>query len=359
MEEVKTYIANFDFENALSAPNYKPYSHSRENQAFEFLFLWLEGGSKSLFSKLTYEDEFLQYVKGISGELPQILDNATLMTGWWGDLDNEEVWNKERIINSKLTSFEARVELGLELLDSEIIESLVELPELKEGSFLLKRPYGFSGRGLIFDFSKVHDKDFPLILEPLHRRVRDFGVFTDGESFRISQNLIDKRGQYKGSFIKDTLPESEVLEKESLRVFNWYKDKFDVTFMQIDSYQYLDGGDLHFNFLCEVNHRNSMGQIANKLHEKFGDESSVFILIHKSKLKTFSNFGERLKELGTLSYNPVAKHGAISLSPVENDFQCFYITEESDRSLQMFLKDLWKVIGQNGSRLPSEFVIYF
>lgn len=359
MEKLKTYIANFDFENSLSALGYKPYSHSKENQIFEFLFLWLENSSKNLFSKITYEQKFLQYVEGISGGLPNLVDDAELLTGWWGDLENEEVWRKQRIINSKLTSFEARVDLGLEVPGSRIVENIESLSGIKEDFLLLKRPFGFSGKGLIFDFSKVRANDFPLILEPLHRRVRDFGVFTDGESFRVSQNLIDKRGQYKGSFIKEALPESDILKKESLRIFNWYKRKFDVNFMQIDSYQYLNDGDLHFNFLCEVNHRNSMGQVANKLHENFGNESSVFILIHKNKLRDFLSFEDRLRELGTLSYNPVAKHGVIPLSPVENIFQCFYITEESDRSLQMFLKDLWRVIGKKESKLPSELVIYF
>lgn len=356
MEEVKTYLTNLDFELLLEKEYYEKPTYNKVNAALEYLFFWY-GEDAYLYSEKEYSDEYFDYIKGLTGTRPQITRDDSEMICWWGALDSKEDFLREKEINSNQTAHEARQELGFNQVQSKLINSKEELQgfiSAQEKTYVVKNNFGFSGKGLNFQIEKV--KNFPVVAEPWVHRVRDFGVFVSDEKFFIVQNNMTKNGSYRASLVK-AFNEASALEGPSRRVFDYYKKRFNVDKVQLDTFQFLEDSEVKYQHLCEVNHRKSMGQIAYFLSQKYGKGVSFMAMVPKDKMKSFPNFKELYEELGPMNFNPVTKKGIIILSSSQEDFQTFFLCEESERSLQHIIIEWWGKIGKSGEPLMPEFIV--
>lgn len=279
--EVKPYYCNFNFEEELERSNWSLKRTPKKNSLFEFLFLWIENPNLTLLADAHYSESFLEKIREHRGEIPHILTSQTTdYNCWWGDNNSLESWEREREINSKVTSFKAREKLGLEIGDSYLIESETELPILaNETDFIIKEELGFSGRGQWkYEPNGKRKPKTPYIIEPLLNKLTDYGVtYTDiGESFVI-ENLNDANRQFKGGIFDSSLSYDSILKVGS-NIFEYYKKKFGVNKLQIDMFEYEEKGKVQLIALCEVNHRKTMGYIIWKLHNLFGDVVSAMTI---------------------------------------------------------------------------------
>lgn len=361
MEKLTSFITNFDFEDSLKLEVFKKAELNEINQSLEFLFFWYCNENEQVISRRKYEKSYLKYIENLRDLNLHYSNKITPhLKTWWGKLDGPEDWIKEREINSNITAHLIREELGLNVLEGSECRDAegFELVESQfDGPLVYKEEFGFSGRGLHFKWDEK--SSYPIIIEPYVQRVRDFGIRVSKSNHSVIQNLISTKGSYKGSFMKDHFEETEELLIPAKKIYESYREKFGVDEIQIDSYQYLVEGVLKLNPFCEVNHRKSMGLIATSLHEDFGNNVSLVALVHKKMMRRFESFSLSLESLKSLDYNPVTKKGVIRLSPAEGAFSLFFLTEDSERTLQHLIKDWWISQSQPGSRLPSEFIIYF
>jgi hypothetical protein len=361
LEKLKISLTDFDFENRLSSDSYSKPEYNKISESFESLYLWVENSQSCLFSAKKYSEEYLSYVREKRGFVPRVGHDDSFNDLWWSRGSIEENFEQEKKINSKETSFHCRRDLSIELKNSQMISHLSELSQIPF-PFILKDLFGFSGRGITFirnqdELDCLQLSNFPVLCEPLLKRIRDFGVFYCGESRgEVVQNLIDTRGQFKGALMKKSFPEEEELLEQTRPVYDWYRDRFEIEHLQIDCFQYLDGGELMLNALCEVNHRNTMGQVASLLHQELGGQSSAFLIVPRKKLAIFKSQNDRVEHLASLNYS--SRFGVLTLSPVDCNFQVFFISEESDRTLQMLITSWWKKLRLNTEEaLPREFII--
>lgn len=307
-----------------------------------------------------YSNDYLGYIEKMRGFCPSITNKKEITDLWWGNANCEKSWKIEKAVNSKKTSFQCRKDLKLGLESTTVLNNTDELNNVKI-PFVLKSFFGFSGKGLIFirdeeQRRKVGELNFPILCEPLLNRVRDFGVFYHKSSYEIVQNLIDYRGQFKGALVQDNLVEESLILKRTRPIFDWYATQFGIEQLQIDCFQYLEDGELVLNPLCEVNHRNTMGKVTVDIQHQFGGPSSTFIIVQKKNIIKFKDESERIEKLGSLNYH--SKLGVLCLSPVDTQFQVYFLTEESKRTLQLLIVNWWQKIRQSATeKLPREFII--
>jgi len=360
LEDLKTFLTNFDFEVRLGKSTFEKPQYSKYSKSFESLFLWCEKASHILYSEKAYDPFFLSDIEKKRGFSPSVSCEKPFTHMWWGAESSVQLWELEKTINSKETSYNCRKDLGLEVKGSELLFDKTDIGHLKV-PFILKTFFGFSGKGISFIRSEsekeaISPKAFPLLAEPILQRVRDFGVFYEGDKKQIVQNLNDDKGQFKGVYLKEDFPEQELIFEKTAPVFKWYQKKFDIDSLQIDCFQYLDDGELKFNALCEVNHRRTMGNVATKIYHQFGNKSAVMAVVSKKKVRSFEN--HRAREIALAALNYQSRAGVLCLSQVEDDFQVFFIAEESDRSLQHLIMSWWKCLrGEEHFSLPREFII--
>ncbi len=358
---MKTYLTNFDFEECLKKENFQPPKYNKVSASLEFIFFWLCKKNEQLYTEKKYDQEYLAFIQQMRGqEVYFTQDKKTSLIPWWGKLESENDWLKEREVNSNITSQKIREKLNLNTLNSKLITNKDELNAYRadcDTQVVFKEEFGFSGRGLHFDTSE--SMSFPVVGEKYVQRVRDFGIRMTKDGHYLVQNLIDSKGAYKGSLVKDKFEEGDSILTSSQKIFEHYRQQFSLSSLQIDCFQYLEEGELKFNPLCEVNHRKSMGGLAWNLHKEFGDNVSLIALVHQRKLKKVDNFKDYLSSLGPRLYNRGVNKGIIPLSPSDSSFRMYFITEESERTLQHLVKDWWKAESVPGERLPAEFVVYF
>lgn len=356
MEKVTTYLTNFDFELQLAKDHFESPQYNPINSALEYLFFWSEETGK-LYTQKSYPESYFNYINSLTGVFPETTQVNNDLVCWWGECNNGEEFHREKEINSNHTAHEARAALGLNAVPSTLIESKDELDRFidkQEKAFVIKNDLGFSGKGLSFSSERI--KTFPVIVEPWVQRIRDFGIFISETEFFIVQNNMTKSGAYRATLIKNFLEEKNFKEPAQ-KIFKYYQEKFSVKKLQIDAFQFLQNSEVQYQFLCEVNHRKSMGQIAKRLADNLGHNVSFFAMIAQSKMKTFRDFDDLISELGPLNYNPVTKKGIISISSGVESFQLFFLSEESERLLQHVIIEWWGKIGKEGVHLPSEFIV--
>lgn len=351
-----SYLTNFDFELQLAKDHFESSQYNPVNSALEYLFFWSEEKGK-LYTQKTYPQSYFDYIQSLIGTSPEVTQADDELICWWGECNNADEFHREKEINSNRTAHEARVALRLDSVPSTLIETKDDLESFinkQEKAFVIKNDLGFSGKGLSFSSEKI--KNFPVVVEPWVQRIRDFGIFISENEFFIVQNNMTKSGAYRATLIKNFLEEKEFKEPAQ-KIFKYYQEKFSVKKLQIDAFQFLQDSEVQYQFLCEVNHRKSMGQMAKRLADKLGSSVSFFAMVAQSKMKTFRDFDDLISELGPLNYNPVTKKGIISISSGIENFQIFFLSEESERLLQHIIIEWWEKIGKEGVHLPSEFIV--
>lgn len=358
---MKTYFANFDFEECLNQDDFHPPRYSPKTSKLEHIFFWLSNDDEELYSEISYSADYLSFIEECRGKKVNLTnENKKMALPWWGNYRTKDEWEQEKKINSNLTLHKARVELELNSLNSKVCFTKEDAVTYKEESpypVLFKEMLSFSGRGLRFEISE--EMTFPILAERLVQRVRDFGMRMTEEGSYLVQNLIDRKGGYKGSLVRDKFEEESEVLSFGDKIFSYYKDRFSLKALQIDSFQYLDDGVLKYQPLCEVNHRRSMGELAWKLHKDFGNNVSMVAMVPRKKLKTPKDQKTYLSDLGGRLYKKGVNKGVIPLSPVDSGFRLFFLTEETERTLQHLVKDWFEFEAKSGEKLPSEFVVYF
>lgn len=360
MERVAPSLFNLDFESCLKNSKYSFPSWKPINGELEHLFFWVCNEGDSLLTEKKYESDYLHYLELLTKRPPEVISSFESPQLWWGDLSSEEKWHNERLLNSKVECTLNRKELSLNSFDSFICQNKEELKAAVDHvgkKFVIKEEFNFSGKGLSFNEDSTK-QSFPCVVEPWVKRVRDFSIFISDDEFFLSQSQSDSRGAYKGSHIKKSFSEEPLLKEKSVQIWDFYKKKYDCDFLQIDAFQYLDGKGLVLNALGEINHRQSLGQIFNKIHLKFGSHYSFMGLIPTKSLVGNNSFGDLLSSFEKYQYNPITKQGVIALSPGRERFSCFFFTEESERTLQFLIRDWWKKVVKKEEKLPPEFIIY-
>lgn len=326
MEKIKVCYVNFDFDYQLSKENFSISiePESNINNKLRYLFFWSCSSHESLFSfDKTYCEKYKLIIKKYRNiDLLTSDKSDGELSFWWGDCSTEEKWKLEKKINSKFVSAQVENELGM---SSKSIIKDFEVSDLCENK-LLKKEHGFTGRGF------VKSKNFkgPVLIEELFDRVNDYGTIIDANKKVIFRNFVSQTGQYVGShFSKDYKNElSEVLEVQT-NIFHKYKQKFNISKLQIDSFTYLDGGKVCWRYLCEVNHRRSIGQLAYKIHTELGNQESLFILIPLVNKFVTSE----------LVYNEKEKSGILKLSHETEKMQCFLITAKTTQEIRVFFEE--------------------
>ncbi len=315
--EVRPYYTNFTFEDELRSC--QKIQYHKKNTFFEFLFLWIEDSSKTLWSKHTYSQIFLEKIKNLSGSLPEITKDADEPILWWGNsLDP-----REREINDKLTSFKVRKFLGLDIEDSFIANNENDLKLLKcNSSYLFKDGLGFSGRGQVNCPQKATKLSFPIVVEPRLIRARDIGLtlLNDQDYFCI-ENFNDDNGQFKGGLLLDEVPE-HILIKGRL-IFEWYKKKFGVENIQIDMFSYCIEDEMKWNYLCEINHRRTMGWVIWKLKSVFNTNYAAIKIFPK---------GTSIPESDELIK-------IIELSPKDHQMSVYFFGAAREKDLKIYLQN--------------------
>ncbi|MBC98665.1 MAG: hypothetical protein CME63_13020 [Halobacteriovoraceae bacterium] len=322
MEVIKFYT-NFTFEEEL-LNGFRKGIYNKKNYFFEFLFLWIEGDDKILWTPKGYDKQYLDQIRRLTGSVPHIsekLKKEDRLELWWGDSQKRN----EVEINDKLTSFRARNELGFGLENSCIIsqqEELAQYSEFPEKHYLFKSRFGFSGRGMSSDPIKAKNFNLPLLVEPLLSVVDNYGItFFNENDYFVIKNYSDHLGQFKGGEFVD-FQDRVILEKMK-KIFEWYKFNFNVARLQIDFFSYLKEGELMWNYLSEVNHRKTMGYILNQLKEKFGDRYAYL----------------KIGAVDTTSLK-VSKINKIELSPINHPMKVTYLGSDHPNIRERYLQNL-------------------
>jgi hypothetical protein len=373
MEEVGHRV-NLDFEDSLFDENYQKEKRAYLNQCkeFEYLYLWNGDIEIPLINLNEYEKSFLDHVKNFRGETPAFTkkENVKKVKMWWGDSTSSET----KMLNSKLYSTELGIENNWAHAETKIIHTLNELErsvlESKYDKFLLRSPFKFSGMGHLYidrnnwNSDRVVNalKESALTFDPLLQRVSDFGLTLrkDGSSF-VVENLIDKKGQFKGSIYSSKLPESESIVNDSKKITDYLLSKDWNETIEIDSFYYLNGGELGFYPLVEINYRKTMGLMTYLFSQSFSkasDKYTIWLLHPKKSFEEIKSFDDLLDKVGKRIYSPERRCGVLPTSPIENKFWSFLIIDTTLKQAQHQIVELWKLLAKKGETLPLEYVVY-
>lgn len=358
MEELDKYLCNIDFEQSLKKKDFFPAQWNSINKELEYLFFWERNQKAFLWTPENFSEEYCAYVEGITGTAPKWTNEGIPNKLWWGQTVDEESFEKEKILNSKVVCAQARKKLGLEKFSSLICEDEASFHKLSSSlgeEDVIKSEFDFSGRGIAFNQNVP--KEFPVVIEPWVKRVRDFSLFEHNDEICCIQTQINQKGTYKGSLFKSQMSEKDKLVENFKIISDFYKAEYGANKIQLDSFQFLKNSQLLFQFLGEVNHRRTLGTTFYDLHKQFGNRVSFLGVLNSNQLQ-FQKFDELLNALGKFQYNPVTKSGGIPLSPGGNRMNLFFFTEESERTLQFLIRDIWKKIVKSEVRLPPEFIVY-
>ncbi len=252
------------------------------NEALEFFAFYLQ--DLPLLSNKTYGQDYLDSIRKLTARKPTVVKSGK-SRNWWGPLENPE---RERWMNSKLTSFELSIREGWGQGNILTREELLTIRPAEK--LFVKDPFNMSGKGLI-----VLEPEKPvtlptslsgkLILEPLLNRTRDFShfVFPDGNVI-CYENLVDEKFQYRGtlfSSLTDFSPESlsfyeEVSQDEwqrfqrSLEIIRHHYGNEAAFGYSIDSFVHVENGENKIFPLSEINARRTMGLMAYELVKILG-----------------------------------------------------------------------------------------
>ena len=162
--------------------------------------------------------------------------------------------------------------------------------------------------------------EFPILIEPCLDVVTNYGLtFLNDNEYFLIQNLNDRHGQFKGGYVLQDIPVN-ILEK-GREIFNWYKKEFRIDSLQIDMFSY-GANELKWNYLCEVNHRKTMGWILWQLKTIFKFKFAA-LKIEKSNFKVKAKAGVEI----------------IELSPANHKLKTFLLGSENEELLKDYLQN--------------------
>lgn len=282
------------------------------NQTIEFFLFFLN--ERTLFSKKTYSQDYLDRVEALTGHKPKVTSKGPY-ENFWGpltDIESEKWWN------SKLTSTELIIsEKWCE--KTKIVKNESDLISIDwSKDYLLKDPFAMSGQK--FQLLRAIDaKDLkivainkalslgPQILEPFFDRKHDFSqyVFPDGKIIAY-QNLVDQKFQYKGSVFtnnqslsfKDLSFYSDISEEkwkhfetQTQKIIQHYQQKPNQIGFSIDSFVYLEDGELKIRVMSEINYRRTMGRVGYELSQRYSpnEKWSALVLVKPQAFKEHKN----------------------------------------------------------------------
>jgi hypothetical protein len=230
---------------------------------------------------------------------------------------------------------------GKNIFDSadEVIKHL----KAQDRSWLFKSDQGFSGKGHSVlgpdgPFDQLANFAFPVVGEPLEKRVDDFSIFLSPyKKLKIFyRNMIDQRFQYKGTVIKSTLINDGNAFLESLGLSNEASQRFLTTLKliesrlpgfvskmapntvwggSIDSFTYENGGRLQAHPGCEFNFRRTMGLVSYLLWRhafyqpaqmmmKLESWDQLPLNVRKNESEYYQYFLDRFRQEGTFTLTP-------------------------------------------------------
>jgi hypothetical protein len=330
MEKYINCYANFDFDLRLADDqySYRIEPESRFNKPLQYLFLWVAERYESLYGPQFEHYSFYQHkINKTKGFCPEITINKDKMHFWWGSCESEEAWSREKIINLKIISHKAEKKLALDIKDND---------QLNNG-YLIKNEHGFSGLGhrQVKEYESAGQ-----VIERKLERTEDYSSLINNDAICIYKNIIDDYFQYRGTLIghdSDDLLLATDFKKNLKVIFDHYQAHYSVDQLQVDSFIFLEGSKHKWRYLCEVNHRKSMGFVANELHRNLGNKVSLFILLPKCSLK--------LVDKDNSDYCEKRREGVLQLSHPSESLQSFFITSISMESLRGFIVNLDQLIG--------------
>ena len=369
---MSSYRINIDYESQLFLNQPKP----SWNSEYEYLFLIMGNRGDKLYSENTFSGEYLNYLETIFGELPGITsENDPEIKNWWGALKDLVL---ERKLNSKITSSELAIEHCLAHSETAIVKNLAQVKERilksKYKSWILKRGSGSSGVGqYLFDTEKLQQMKFQneleklfleeeMIFDPCLKRIMDIGVTFDLEkkTHFLIHNFNDQKGAFCGGYKLPAAmsPRYSELVNSLGPIVEAYKEIGATGHLEIDTFSYLEEGELKWYRLCEVNYRKTMGTFINHL-SSFSSEAAIggWFLFPSKKMKSFSDLEQLKSCLGTDLYN--GERGVIITSPLGNHFLGLYLMAPHLKDLQFTIHQIWKKLTIKKGPLPSQFQFYF
>jgi len=273
---------NLDFEKFIFSGKKKYIPHKNINLAYEYLMLYLEN---DVCLQGEYESSFINHVSNLSQHEFTFSKNIT--TYWINDFLDIE--NKKRL-NSKIELYQF-YKLHNIYSDFEIFKYKNE--KLLKGK-VVKYDGGFSGNKVFFEKAPFSP---PFIVEGIKKRTLDFSLlFSEGDSYGyvnvISDKLNYKETQYRG------LDAFEFIE--SLDIDSKKKNKFlfDVELIRkkfikndlrgiwsLDSFLYLEDGDIQIHPGSEINFRKTMGYLSINIAKKLGGNKFKFSLTNSESIQ--------------------------------------------------------------------------
>lgn len=324
---MKSIKFNADYESVLFANKPAPVI----NQALEFLAFFVD--ERPLITSKKYSEDYLKYVTAITGSKP-ILKKEGQAENFWGKLENLSL---ERKLNSKMESSKFIIDQKW-CSHTYIIHSIEELTGLDDGIYLAKNPFGMSGQNFVTFNKCTVNKVEPLlkfgavIVEPLFDRKYDFShyVFPDGKTI-CYQNLVDDKFQYRGTVFNDfnnatienlgfyselSRSEWKKFQEQLEGIIQFYRSQGAVDGFSVDSFVYVERGELKIRVMSEINYRRTMGLVCYLLAERFAEASwCAFLLAKADKHKTI----------------PVDK-SMIQLSPGDSRYEMFFLSANDQES---------------------------
>lgn len=143
---MNSFRMNIDFEYQLFKDDWSFHAQKYRKlcQELEWLFFFMGEDGHTLSSDVEYSCRYLEKCHSYTGKKMGLTPLCKNAIPFWGNLDNIE---KEKILNSKITSFDISKALGILPPGSALITNATELNECNLEKGILKSPFEFSGRG--------------------------------------------------------------------------------------------------------------------------------------------------------------------------------------------------------------------
>lgn len=288
------------------------FPSNRTNREFEHFIQFFE--DEPVYTTRKYSKIFTSRFENIFKKEFKTTDSKKKTRPWWCPINQKSL---DLILHSKGTSNQLAIELGA--AHGRLVNESNFSP--KEGH-IYKNLGELSGRGHFLwpkDEGKIKtalSNGHSLLEEPLRERVFDFSslILESGEIVYY-RNLVDSRFQYKGTALGEldwSLGPLKNYKKDVQKIAQYYLSLGARGPFSVDSYLYEEGGELKLCLLSEVNARKTMGFIALKLAELFGNSTGSFVL---ANAKAFPKYMGQFPHL-------------VDLSPEDNRLRALFIPQE-------------------------------
>lgn len=354
---MKYYRTNFNYETELFLKGVEVLTpkQQKQNLEFDYLFLWMESNECTLVSPSSFSEDYLDYIQKLKGDIPAICSSHQgEVLNWWGELLNLEL---ERKLNSKLTSKDIYAKFNDNDQLNEVILEYCQLElilkENKQIQFLLKDPYSFSGmNSFVINYIDMKKNNIvtsierklrqgPLLLEKNYSRIMDLGITFIIENGKICHsfivnNFIGPTRHFKGGMDLQAGINYQTSINEGLLIAEEYIKLGAINAIQLDSFFYIENGEIKYRSLVEANYRKTMGLFIHSLNKMIPRNGvgiwRIFSNIQASPFKKISDYA---KVLGCDFYNQKSKVGILPISPCDRKFITFFITDMTALAVQM------------------------